>query len=394
MNRVIIDLDVLQHNIQTIDSWMKENNAEWTLVTKVLCGHSDSLKALQQIGIRSMADSRLQNLRSIERIAPGFEAWYLRLPHLPAIGEIISLADVSLNSEIKIIKALNEEARIQEKVHRIIVMIELGDLREGILPGSLINFYEQIFELTNIEVLGIGANVGCLSGAIPNIDQLTQLTLYRELLELKFDRKLPVISAGSSAVLPLLQEGKVPKSINHFRIGEAVFLGTDLVNGGTLKGLRNDAITLEANVVEVQEKSLLPFGETTSMSPFETFDSSDLTPGQRGYRAIVTVGQLDTEVAGLTPVNPNYKIAGASSDLTVVNIGEDDNGLNIGDSIKFRPSYGAFVRLMIGKYIEKEVTPEIKEFRDNLSSNDKTNLTPVIGNLPFDPVDSNLSTIA
>ncbi|MCB2197860.1 alanine racemase [bacterium] len=370
MNRLTINLHALKQNIDTINGWMEEHGADWTIVTKVLCGHSDTLKALQLLGVRSMADSRLANIRAIERVNPEFEAWYLRLPHMPAIPEIVELTDASLNSEIETIEALNEEAKKHGKVHRIIIMIELGDLREGILPGNLVDFYSEIFKLEHIEVLGIGANLGCLSGAVPNIDQYTQLALYRELLELKFERRLPWISAGTSATLPLLLEGKVPKSINHFRIGESVFLGTDLLNEGTLPGMRDDACILEADVVEIKEKSLVPFGETSTLAPFamELSNDEEETPafGQRGYRAILTLGGLDTDVGGLTPVNPDYKIAGASSDLLVVNVGEEPGDLKIGDTIKFHVNYTALLRLMSGKYIEKTVVPSTDAFAKKL----------------------------
>ncbi len=365
MNRVTIDLHGLKHNLRIIKDWMEEHSASWTVVTKVLCGHADTLRALQLLGVRSMGDSRLVNLKAIDKIVPDFESWYLRVSDISSVKEVANLADVSLNSEIEVIKILNEEAERLNKIHRIIIMIELGDLREGILPGSLTRFYEQVFELPNIEVIGIGANLGCLAGAVPNVDQFTQLSLYRELLELKFRRKLPMISGGSSSVLPLLLEGTLPKAINHFRIGEAIFLGTDIVNGGTLPGLRDDVVLLEAEIAEVKEKGLVPLSETTSMTPFELTDTEeDLLPGQRGYRALISVGQLDTDIAGLTPVNPEHRIAGASSDITVVNLGSDAGGLKIGDSIKFRVNYSAMLHLMVGKYVAKEVTPPLAEFRD------------------------------
>ncbi|MBZ0266178.1 alanine racemase [bacterium] len=379
MNRVSINLPALLQNIQVIDGWMKDHGASWTLVTKVLCGHTDTIKALQSLGIRSMADSRLENLENIDSIVPDVESWYLRLPHKSAIEHVIRLVDVSLNSEMEIIEAINEEAKKQNKVHRIIVMIELGDLREGILPGTLVQFYREVFNLSNIEVLGIGANLGCLSGAVPNIDQMMQLVLYRELLELKFERKLPMISAGASAMLPLLLEGRVPSSVNNFRIGEAVFLGSDLVNGGTLKGLRDDAFILESEIIEIKEKSLVPMGETTDMTPFESIkqDDESFEPGQRGYRALIAVGQLDTDVSGLTPLNPDYRIAGASSDVSVINIGVDSAGLKVGDTIKFKPSYSALVRLMLGNYVRKEVTPPIDSFRSEIEIDHEMELPPV-----------------
>ena len=365
MNRVLVDLEALGENLKIIGGWMREHGASWTVVTKVLCGHADTLRALQALGVRSMGDSRLENLRAIERIVPDFESWYLRIPDLTSVSEVVRLTDVSLNSEIRIIEALNEEARRLGRMHGVVIMIELGDLREGILPGSLIDFYKYVFELSHIEVKGIGANLGCLAGAVPTVDQFMQLALYRELLELKFEHPLPLISAGSSAVLPLLVSGQLPRAINHFRIGEAIFLGNDLINGGQLPGLRGAAVVLEAEIAEIKEKSLVSLAETTSITPFISEVSDDRTPGQRGYRALVSVGNLDTEISGLSPIKERYSIAGASSDITVVNIGEDADGLKVGDTIRFRPNYAAFLRLMSGRYLQREVVPAISEFQKN-----------------------------
>jgi len=378
MNRLTIDLDALHNNIQVIDGWMQDHGADWTLVTKMLCGHTETLDALQTIGVRSMADSRLDNFRSIQRVVDNFEAWYLRLPHITAIPEIIRLTDASLNSEVEIIKVLNEEAKKQEKIHRVLVMIELGDLREGVMPGKLLQFYTDVFDLPNIEVVGIGANLGCLSGTVPSVDQLTQLVLYHELLELKFKRKIPLISAGTSATLPLLLKGEVPRKINHFRIGESVYLGTDLLGGGTLPGLRDDAFTLEAEVVEIREKSLVPYGETSTLAPFGMELTNANSIGQRGWRVVLTLGALDTEVSGLTPLNPNHQIAGISSDVMVVNIGEDRGTLQIGDSIKFRPNYAALLRLFASSYIQKQVVPTVRDLREHLSDDDQVEVLPVI----------------
>lgn len=363
MNRILINLDAIHENLETIGGWMEQHGAGWTVVTKALCGHRETLKALQHMGVRSMGDSRLENLEVIERIRPELEAWYLRIPDLSSVSDVIRLSEVSLNSEIGVIEALDAEARKQERVHGVVIMIELGDLREGILPGSLMDFYKHVFHLPNIEVKGIGANLGCLAGAVPTVDQFMQLILYRELLELKFEHPLRLISAGSSAVLPLVLDRQLPRPVNHFRIGEAVFLGTDLLNGGILPGLRGDAIVLEAEIAEIKKKGLVPLQETAPVAPFPSEAAEDLTPGQRGYRALVGVGNLDTEISGLTPVNAQYSIAGSSSDITVVNIGDERDGLHVGDTIQFRPDYAAFVRLMNGQYMEKVVQPSVESFR-------------------------------
>ena len=366
MNRIALDLHALKHNLEVISGLMARHGASWSIATKALCGHVDTMRALHTLGVRSIADSRLDNLRAINEALPDLERWYLRPPHLSVADDVVRLADVSLNSEIVIIRALSRAAVRRDRLHRIVIMIEMGDLREGILPGTLLSFYDTVFELPGIEVIGLGAQVGCLSGAIPNIDQMSQLLLYRELLELKFQRKLPVVSAGSSILLSLLGERTLPRGINHFRIGEALFLGTDLVTGGILQGMRDDVVTVEGEIAEIKEKNLVATGELGAHTPFDLVDEGSNeeapVPGQRGYRALITIGQIDTDVAGLTPLEESYHIAGASSDITVVNLGENPHNLKVGDSIRFRPDYSAFVRLMNDPYIPKELIPDHETF--------------------------------
>ncbi|MDZ7814533.1 MAG: alanine racemase [Planctomycetota bacterium] len=378
MNRVIFDLNALKHNIERTNELLEGRGSSWTLVTKVLCGDPDVLKALQMLGVKSIADSRMTNFQSLERVIPDLEAWYLRIPGMSTVPQVIETCDVSLNTEISVIRALDKEARKQDKIHRIIMMIELGDLREGIMPGGLVNFYEQVFHLDNIELLGIGANLGCLSGAVPSIDQFMQLILYKQLLELKFERKIPLVSAGSTVTLPLVLDCSLPATINHFRIGEAVFLGTDLINGGTMEGYRNDVVVLEAEIAEIKKKGLVPLGETSdTVQPFDHDAPDDTSPGQRGFRALVSVGELDTDIRGLTPVNPDYKIAGGSSDIIVVNVGDSRDDLRVGDSIKFYPNYSALLRLMNSRYISKELDPPLTRF-SNATSQRRSKVGPVV----------------
>ncbi|HPQ38732.1 MAG TPA: alanine racemase [bacterium] len=367
MNKVIINLEAMRHNLAQIDRIVTLQGAAWTVVTKALCGHQDTVRALHGMGVRSIADSRLDNLRAINDAAPGIEKFYLRLPHLSAIDEIVALADLSLNSEIRVIRALGREALRQNTVHNIIIMIELGDLREGITPGSLTDFYQSVFDMPGIAVQGIGAQIGCMAGAAPNEDQAAQLSLYRELLELKYDHTLKFVSAGSSIFLPRLFEGGQYPGINHYRIGEALFLGTDLVTGETIPALRDDVIMLEAEIAEIKEKNLSALTETVNSSPFEPNGNGDRwKPGERGVRALVTVGNLDTRVDGLTPVVDEYEVAGGSSDVTVVNLGSNPNHLTVGDSVTFKTNYAAFLGLMNDPYILKETVPSVTEFNSNL----------------------------
>lgn len=54
----------------------------------------------------------------------------------------------------------------------MIIMIEFGDLWEGIMGENFIEFYEKIFELLNIEIVVIGFNLNCLYGVMFLEDKL------------------------------------------------------------------------------------------------------------------------------------------------------------------------------------------------------------------------------
>jgi len=355
MNRLLIDLDALKHNALVVSDWVTQHGGDLTVVTKALCGHPEILRALEHFGVRSMGDSRIGNLRSIRENAPSAEVWYLRPPHASALDKLLRLSDVSLNSELATIRAIDAECKRTGRTHQVVLMMELGELREGVLPGKLLEMTESILAMPHVMLAGLGANLGCLNGAIPMSEELTQLTLYHELLELKYDIKIPYVSAGTSGGLGLLRDGTFPEAINHFRVGEAILLGTDPVTGEPFEGLRSDGVILEAEVVELKEKRLVPSIETAK-TPFESVEEEEeREPGERGYRAIVTVGHVDTDVSGLTPLHPAYAIAGASSDVTVVNLGPDRDGVKLGETLAFRPDYSAFVRLMNNPYTAKKL---------------------------------------
>ena len=353
MNRLTIDLEALKHNIRVVSGWVDKHSAKLTVVTKALCGHAGLLQAIRSFGVQSVGDSRIENLRAIRLHMPNVESWYLRPPHASALGKLLPLCDVSLNSELETIREIDAECRRAGTTHQVVLMIELGDLREGVLPGRLLDMTANILRMPNIRLVGLGANLGCLSGAIPMAEELAQISLYHELLELKYGISIPYVSAGTSAALRLMALGELPKSINHFRIGEAILLGTDPVTGDPLPNLRSEVATLEAEVVEVKEKRLIPSIETGD-TPFEELETTqDIEPGQRGYRAIVTVGHVDTDINGLTPLNPEITLAGASSDVAVLNLADETDDAGIGETISFRPNYSAFVRLMNNPYTEK-----------------------------------------
>ncbi|MDD3045617.1 MAG: alanine racemase, partial [Candidatus Delongbacteria bacterium] len=271
------------------------------------------------------------------------------------VNSVVKYADISLNSSISTIKLLSLEAVSQQKIHKIIIMIEMGELREGIMRDDLISFYSEVFELPNIEVIGIGTNLACLYGVLPNNDKLIQLSLYKQLIESKFNKKIPLVSGGASVTIPLIFNRTLPKGINHFRVGETLFLGTDVYHDSTFEKMHNDVFRLFAEIIELIEKPTVPMGEMGTNVQGESAEVKEEDYGKTTKRALIDLGLLDIEESQIVPIDPDISIVGASSDMIVIDLGKNENNYKVGDFLEFRMTYMGTVRIMNSKYIEKRL---------------------------------------
>ena len=264
-------------------------------------------------------------------------------------------ADVSFNTELETIRLIAEEAQRQNKVHKIIIMVEMGDLREGVMGEDLVKFYGEVFEFKGIEIIGIGANINCLSGVLPTQDKYIQLSLYKQLIETRFNRSIPWITAGTSITLPLLFRKQLPSSINHFRIGETLFFGNNLLTNEAINGMQTAVFRLFAEVIEISEKPIVPIGYLAENPSGETVDVREEDYGVLAYRAIVDVGLLDIQTEFIEPEDEELQIVGASSDMLILNLGKQYQAYKVGDVIPFRLKYMGALGLFNSDYIEKRV---------------------------------------
>src|SRR5690606_16692425 len=206
--------DRLRHNYEFLSKILSEKNIEWGVVTKLFCGNELILREILDLGVIEVHDSRISNLKVIKKLNPKVQTVYIKPPPKRSIKSLVTYADVSFNTEIEIIRMLSNEAVRQNKQHKIIIMVEMGDLREGVMRDELLEFYSEVFELPNINVVGLGTNLNCLHGVMPNSDKLIQLALYKQIIELKFNRKIPWVSGGTTVTVPLLIRGDLPVGIN------------------------------------------------------------------------------------------------------------------------------------------------------------------------------------
>jgi predicted amino acid racemase len=352
---VTIDIKKLKSNFDYLDTLFKKNKIEWSVVTKILSGNKTVLTELLKFDIKQVCDSRASNLKEIKLINPKIETIYIKPPAKRSIENIVKYADISVNTEIETIKMLSKEAKKQNKTHKIIIMIELGDLREGVLGEDFIDFYESIFKLEHIEVVGLGTNLSCLYGVLPNHDKLIQLSLYEQLVEAKFNRHIPYVSGGTSVTIPLIFQNLLPKGVNHFRIGETLFLGTDVYNNRSFAKMHDDVFALHTEIIELMEKSVVPSGEMGTNVDGESYEFDQDNIGATSYRAIIDLGLLDVEPEHIELIDESLKFAGASSDMIVIDLGGNKKNYKVGDIIEFKLDYMGILRIMNSKYIEKKV---------------------------------------
>lgn len=355
MAYLTLDREKLRTNHRRLDEWFSKNAIEWGAVTKVLCGNRRYLQELVDMGITEMHDTRISNLEAIKAIAPEVQTVYIKPPAKRSWENVVKFADVSFNTELSTILGLSAEAVKQKRQHKIIIMVEMGDLREGVLGEHLGDFYAKVFQLPGIEIIGIGTNLNCLNGVMPSTGKLIQLSLYKQLIEARFDKVIPWVSGGTTVALPLLLNKELPKGINHFRIGEALFFGADLFKGGTLPGMHDDVFKLHTEVIELQEKSVVPTGDRMEnpSGRMQEFDPADRD--RTTYRAIIDVGLLDVQPRFLIPDDDRVTVIEASSDMLVVDLGESSYEYKVGDIMTFGLKYMGALTVMNSRYVDKVV---------------------------------------
>lgn len=345
----------LRHNFEFLDKLFKQNNVKWGITTKLLCGSKGFLEEVINLGIGEVHDSRISNLKVIKEIDPDTITIYIKPPPKDAIPDVVRYADISLNTELSTLHELSDEAMRQDRVHKVIIMIEMGDLREGVMRDDLLNFYEKVFQLPGIEVVGLGTNLNCLHGVMPDGDKLIQLALYKQIIELRFKKEIPLVSGGTTVTIPLLLRNQLPIGVNHFRVGEALFFGKNLFTDGLIEGMSDQVMELYTQIIEISEKPIVPMGELGANPQGRTTQIAEDDYGKTSYRAIIDIGVLDIQPDYLIPVNEDIKILDASSDMLILDVGTNPEGYKVGDMIRFKLKYMGALGLMSSDYIEKRV---------------------------------------
>ncbi|HWQ79888.1 MAG TPA: alanine/ornithine racemase family PLP-dependent enzyme [Anaerovoracaceae bacterium] len=310
-------------------------------VIKGFTGIPEGAKQFAEAGVDFIGSSRLEQIRGC--IDYGIKASYMliRVPMLSEAGEAVGITDISLQSEVEVLKAFNREALKQGKVHKVVLMIDLGDLREGfwdkkeLLDAALM--VEN--ECDGLYLAGVGTNLGCYGSIKPTPEKMNDLIADAEMIEQAIGRKLDIISGGATTSFPLVLDNTMPERINNLRIGEGIILAKDLKDLYNLdmSFMYQDAFTLKAQVIEVKDKPSYPVGELS----FDAFGNIG-TYVDKGIRkkALLGLGKVDVAYPDMIfPRDKGIEILGASSDHMILDITEAEKDYKVGDIVEFDLCY-------------------------------------------------------
>lgn len=352
---LIADLNKLKQNIDRVIRRCGECGVEVAGVIKGCTGLPECAEQFERAGCRFIASSRLEQLEPLRSSGMQTPLMLIRIPMLSEAADVVRITDISLNSEVEVLKELDRQAGLQDRTHQILLMVDLGDLREGFWDRTELLEAALMVEndLHNLHLSGVGTNLGCYGSVAATPEKLQELVGCAEMIEEKIGRELEFISGGATSTLPRIFEGNLPERINMLRIGEGILLAKDLEDlwGYDMSFLNKDVFTLRAEVIEVKDKPSYPVGDIM-------FDSFGNKPEyeDRGTRkrALIALGKVDYAFPEkLDLKEPGIEVLGASSDHTILDIEDAEREIRVGDVIEFLPSYANLVYLTNSPNIEK-----------------------------------------
>lgn len=345
--RLEIRLDLIRDNARALVELLRPLGIVAMGVTKGVLGSPEVARSFLDAGMSSLGDARVENLRKLRASGVAARLTLIRSPMISQADEVVAQADISHNTEVSVIACLSEAAQRQSRIHGVVLMVELGDLREGVAPADLEHVVRQTLGFPNIELRGIGANLACQNGVAPDRENMGVLSSLANSLETTFGLSMDVVSGGNSASLGWALSAPDVGRINELRLGESILLGKDPLHGTEISELHTDAFSLVGEVIELQRKPTLPWGQIEQSAfgpPTPRVDRGVIS------QAIVAIGRQDVDPSGLE-APAGHSVLGASSDHLIIDAGRVP--LVVGAEIRFKVNYSALLRAMTSPFVSK-----------------------------------------
>ena len=340
--RLICSLPKLRQNAQAVTDRCHRSGISVAAVVKGANGRREIAETVASGGCDQLASSRLSQLERLKDL--GLPTMLIRVPMPSEIARMVRCCDYSLESDLSVIDRIEAECSRQNRVHSVVLMAVLGDLREGWWDREeLIAAAMHTEGLPHVCLAGIGTNLGCYGAIVPTVEKMEALAALADAVEQAIGRKLEIVSGGSSTSFPLVQHGLMPEKINHLRIGEMILVHYDFPHEWDLNDmdfLSSSVFTLQAEVLECRVKPSIPQGKIF-------VDAFGRKPKYEDHgeqiRALLGIGGLDMGTRlRIIPRDSGIRVIGCSSDHTIV---ESDRVLNPGEILEFDISYSELLLL-------------------------------------------------
>ena len=320
-------------------------------VLNAVSGIAEVAQAFDEGGIAMLASSKLEHLQTAKDAGIEKPLILTRVPSTSEISDVIETADISFNSDFDTIKALNEEARKQSKLHKVVLVINTSNLSEGLYDLDEIESVAEYIEnkMINIQLVGVSSTGRHQAGKIISPDNLQRLVEIAQAVENRLGRELEYVCTGAFSSLMEAWQNQLPDKINLLNVGEGILLTPDMAElwNGDIGMLHQDIFKLKGEIIEIKDKPTHPVGKLA----VDAFGNSP-TYVDRGIRkrVLLAMGKLDygfTE--NLIPLDEGAEVLGASSDHTIVDVEDVDRILKPGDIMSFDVFYSIVTYLTHSK---------------------------------------------
>ncbi|HOV14047.1 MAG TPA: alanine racemase [Spirochaetota bacterium] len=270
----------------------------------------------------------------------------LLLTKLSDVFEELENCNSIFVSDLKILEAVSQLKK--SKDIEIILSLELGDLRDGINPDNLNNFMKNALKIDNINIRGIGTNLGCLAGKLPDEKTFNILTDCYYNIKTKLGFEFKKISIGGTVFYDFIEQQKIPKEINQIRIGEAIYFGYNMSYKKNIESLRQDTFVFSSEIIEIYDKRV-----DNSERGFNAFgEKSNIKKSGIRKRAVLDFGKLIAEKCSIFPIDNNIFIDGQTHNHTVIDISDSNKKYNVGDNIDFTINYNSAATIFLSDVVK------------------------------------------
>jgi len=338
---IVVNLDAVAEATRRLADDLLRRGIALIGVTKCVDGEPLIGRTMLEAGCSGLADSRLSGLVKLaaHALAP---LTLIRPPQPDELEAVAQVADRVCLSDVGVARVLAEHAR--GAALQVLLTVDLGDRREGVLPEAAPAVATQLSRLPGIELAGICVNFACLSGQLPSPELFRQA---EDVLAAIADACAgePLLSLGGTCVVQAL-DGYRPRFTTELRAGGGPVFGYDFVSGSGIAGLERTDPVLSAVVLESYRKPPATPGRY-GRDAFGHVPDADL-PRDDAWYSLLNLGRRDVEPQGLRPLLPGTRIVGATSDVTVL---VSDEPLTPGDEVEFAVDYDALVRAITSPYV-------------------------------------------